>query len=175
MSLNEKSGSVLFEIDAYDLCWIDKSDDNPDDLCLHANAVAKIGTEIFEYNATVSATALYLLKTLTENHIIKTDNQMLPCCGHFIIANEELDNVDISGCPNGIDWSVEHDAEMVKITTESGAVTLVDETIYKEQVIQFADKIKAFYEKCSPKKFHDEFDKKGYIAFWNEWNKRRNA
>jgi len=47
--------------------------------------------------------------------------------------------------------------------------------IYQEQVIQFADKIKDFYDKCLPKKFNDEFDKKGYIAFWNEWNRRRNA
>jgi hypothetical protein len=170
------SGS--FEIDAYDLCWIDKSNDNPDDLCLHAHAVAKIGTEIFEYDAVVSATALFLLKTLTENHIIGTDNQMLPCCGHFIIANENLDNVEIGGCPSGIDWSVEHDTEMVKITTESGKVTSIDKTMYKEKVVKFADKIKAFYDNCSPKKISDipdEFEKNGYIAFWNEWNRRRNV
>jgi len=172
---SENSGSVLFEIDAYDLCWIDKSDDDPADLCLHARAVAKIGTEIFEYAVAVNATALFLLKTLTENHIIKAGNQMLPCCGHFIIANNELDNVEIGGCHNGIDWSVEHDEGMVKITTESGKVTLVDKMMYEEEVIKFADKIKTFYDNCSQKKFHDEFDKNGYIAFWNEWNRRRNT
>ena len=34
--------------------------------------------EKFHIDATVSATALYLLKTLTEEHIIYEDNQMLP-------------------------------------------------------------------------------------------------
>lgn len=34
--------------------------------------------EKFHIDATVSATALYLLTTLTEEHIIYEDNQMLP-------------------------------------------------------------------------------------------------
>lgn len=42
-----------------------KGVDNSDDICLHGETTVKIGSEIFKYNATVSATALYLLKTLT--------------------------------------------------------------------------------------------------------------
>lgn len=34
----------------------------------HAHAVARIGDETLEYEATVSATALYLLKSLREDH-----------------------------------------------------------------------------------------------------------
>ena len=49
-----------FQIDATELCWIDGSADNADDLCLHGHAVVTIGTERLEYGATVSATALYL-------------------------------------------------------------------------------------------------------------------
>ena len=62
---------------------------------------------------------------------------MLPCCGHFIIANEALDEVTISGCENGIDWSVIHKDNMVILELE------------------------------------DEFDRDGYVAFWNEWHRRR--
>lgn len=91
-----------FSIDSENFEWINGSKDDPEDLCLHGKAVAYIGKVKLEYNATVSATALYLLKTLTENHIINTDNQMLPCCGFFYIPNEELDNVVISG------WSQWH-------------------------------------------------------------------
>ena len=79
-----------------------------------------IGKCKFEYDATISATALYLLKTLTENHIINTDNQMLPCCGHLMIPKETLDNVTILGCPNGIDWSVIHDENSVILELEDG-------------------------------------------------------
>lgn len=87
-----------FEIDIKALCWINESKDDPDDLCLHGDVSVKIGNELFTYYATVSSTALYLLKSLTENHIIGQENQMLPCCGFTMLANEDLTNVDIIGC-----------------------------------------------------------------------------
>ena len=43
---------------------------------------------------------------------------MLPCCGHFLIANEELDNVVILGCPNGIDWAIKHNDDTIDIELE---------------------------------------------------------
>ena len=98
----------MFKIDAENLSWIG-GNDNPDDLCLHGDAIVKIGNEVFKYNTTVSATALYLLKTITENHIMNTDSKMLPCCVFFIEPNEDLTNVYILGCDDGIDWSVIHE------------------------------------------------------------------
>lgn len=71
----------VFKIMVENLEWINEEKDDPNDLCLHGDAVAKIGEEIFEYSATVSATALYLLKTLTQDHIINEENQMLPAAG----------------------------------------------------------------------------------------------
>ena len=56
-----------FQIDTTDLYWIDGSMDNPEDLCLHGHVITYIGEEKLEYDCTVSATALYLLKTLTED------------------------------------------------------------------------------------------------------------
>ena len=96
-----------FRIDA-DIFWWIKNDgaDDPDDFCLHGQVFAKIGDELFEYDATVSATGLYLLRTLMENRIIHDDQPMLPCCGHSMYANEDLSAVDIGGCPNGVDWVV---------------------------------------------------------------------
>lgn len=165
----------MFKIDVENLCWIDGSVDNSDDICLHGETTVKIGSQIFKYNATVSATALYLLKTLTENHIMHTSNQMLPCCGSFIIPNEDLTNVDICGCNNGIDWSVIHEDDCVKIVTESKNETIVSIHEYIEEVYKFTDKIESFYKKCTSKRLpYDDFEKNGYIAFWNEWNIRRN-
>ena len=51
----------MFSIDVTDLHWL-KDVPEKEDLCLHGHAVAKIGEEVFEYDATVSSTALYLLK-----------------------------------------------------------------------------------------------------------------
>ena len=66
-----------FRIDADNFCWIDGSADNADDLCLHGHAIVCVGDEQLEFDATVSATALYLLKTLTEEHIIHKELQIL--------------------------------------------------------------------------------------------------
>lgn len=164
-----------FSIDVNNLSWINGSKDDPEDLCLHGHAVVVIGDRRFEYDATVSATALYLLKTLEEDHVIHKDNQMLPCCGHFVVANDDLNNVAIIGCPNGIDWSVLHNNDnSVTIITDDGTEETVSLTNYKAEVYKFADKIEKFYSSCSPKVLpKDEFDRNGYIAFWNEWHRRR--
>ena len=164
----------MFKIDVYNLSWIDGKD-NPDDLCLHGDTVVKIGNEVFKYNSTVSATALYLLKTITEDHIINTDIQMLPCCGFFIEANEDLTNVNILGCDYGIDWSVIHENNYIKIITEGGNETIVNIDDYISEVYKFVDKVEDFYKSCKCKNIPcDEFERDGYIAFWNEWNIRRN-
>ena len=165
-----------FSIDADNLSWINGSKDDPEDLCLHGHAAATIGDRKFEYDAAVSAAALYLLKTIEENHIIHQDNQMLPCCGFFIVANEALDNVVIIGCPNGIDWSVLHNSDgFVTLVTDDGTEEVIPLADYKAEVYKFADKIESFYSSCSPKILpKDPFDRNGYIAFWNEWHRRRN-
>ena len=167
---------MSFSIRATDFKWIDGSKDNAADLCLHGHAIVCIGKNILEYDATISATALYLLKTLTENHIINTDNQLLPCCGFSIIPNDALDNVTIIGCDDGIDWSVIHDFNNVILELEDGSREYISIDDYKKEVFSFADKIEAFYKSCTPKILpKDKYTRNGYIAFWNEWHKRRNS
>lgn len=166
-----------FYITATDLEWINGEKDNPKDLCLHGHAVAKIGNEILEYDATVSATALYLLKTITEDHIMYEDNQMLPCCGHSMFLKEDgSGDVLICGCTNGIDWSVIHNKEDVKIITEFGNEIVISLDEYKKEVFKFADLIENFYNNCTEKILpKDTFERNVYIAFWKEWHRRRNC
>lgn len=76
-----------FTIDATDLAWLEGCEEA--DLCLHGHGTAVIGERTLTYDCTVSATALQLLKSLTEDHIPAGDNQMLPCCGHFLIPDEK--------------------------------------------------------------------------------------
>lgn len=165
----------IFKINYKKLYWITE-DDNGSDLCIHGDLIAKIGEETIEESCNVSATALYLLKSLTEDHIINEDNQMMPCCGHFRIANESLTNVTIIGCPYGTDWSIIHQGDTVRLITESGKETIVPILEYKNQVYKFVDEIEEYYKKSIPRIIpHDEFDRNGYIAFWNEWHRRRNS
>lgn len=167
---------MSFSICADNLAWIDGSKDNPEDLCLHGYAVVTIGNRKLEYDeATVSATALYLLRTLTEDHVMSQDNHMLPCCGHFMIPDEEPDSVTIFGCVYGVDWSVMHnDDGSVTLELEDGTKEKVAIEDYKDEVYRFADAIEDFYLSCSPKNLPEDIDNKnGYIAFWNEWHRRR--
>ncbi len=163
-----------FSIRVDNLQWIDGKKDDPFDLCLHGDAVATIGERVLKYHATVSATALYLLKTLTEDHIIYEDNQMLPCCGFSLFPNEAADNVVIIGCDNGIDWTVKHEGEEVVLILEDGTAERVPFAAYEKEVYAFADEIEAYYRSCSPKQVsEDPWEEKGYTAFWKEWHRRR--
>ena len=170
-----KKAMGKFSIDAAELEWINKAADDPEDLCLHGRATAVIGERELSYDeTTVSAAALYLLKTLTEDHIINEGNQLLPHCGFFLIPNKYLTDVVIEGCCYGVDWSVIHEGDKVRLVLKDGYEVSVPLKEYKAEVFRFADKIEAFYSACSPKKLpEDEFDRNGYTAFWNEWRRRR--
>jgi len=164
----------MFKIDATNLRWLEGM--NPEnDLCLHGNVVVIIGDERLEENsATVSAAALYLLRTLTKDHSRDRENPLIPCCGFSMYADEYMANVDIIGCPNGIVWSVVHVSDGVKITTENSTEITIEIGDYRNIVYSFADKIEDYYLQSSPKVLpNDEYDRDGYIAFWNEWHRRR--
>ena len=166
-----------FSINATNLRWINGKKDDVEDLCLHGHVVANIGNEVYEYDATVSATALYLLKSITENHIIHNDIQILPCCGFAMwLKNDGTEDVFICGCPNGVDWSIIHEKGIIKLITETGSETLIMLDEYKKEVFKFADLIEDFYKSSTPKILpENDLDREGYIAFWKEWHRRRNS
>ena len=101
-----------FDLKLLDIHWINDFDD-PTDLCAHGHIFVKIGDEVVadkdSLDVTVSATALYLMRTLKDNY--KKDDyesQLLPCCGHFMYADDNNDFVNICGCTSGIDWTIIH-------------------------------------------------------------------
>ena len=162
-----------FSIDFDNIGWLDGLEDDPGDYCAHAHAVALIGDETLQYEATVSATALYLLKSLTEDHRAHQEEQFLPCCGFNIFQkNDGSGDVVILGCPNGIDWDLVHSGDTVILTTESGAQTVVPFGEYRKEVLAFADKVEAFYRSQPPRKPAAD-DAAAYQAFWEEWHRRR--
>ena len=166
----------LFKIKADKFEWIGGGVDDPQDRCLHGHVKAQFGDTVLEDIGTVSATALYLLKTLTEDKVMAHhDIQMISCCGHFLIANSELTEVQISGCDTGTDWSTIHEGNSVRLILPSGQEEVVTLREYQYEVLDFAKSVKQFYDACTPKEIpKDEFDRHGYTAFWNEWQRRYN-
>ena len=165
----------IFKIDVDNMYWIGGAADDPNDLCLHGDVRVQIGDTLLEDSGTVSSTALYLLKTLTQDKIMSEfDIQMIPCCGHSLFANNNLTEVTVSGCDKGTDWTTLHSGEFIKLILPNGKETTVSLADYAKEVFAFVDKVEAFYNTCSPKILpNNEFDRNGYIAFWNEWHRRR--
>ncbi|HLP94899.1 MAG TPA: hypothetical protein VK168_12730 [Saprospiraceae bacterium] len=171
--------TLHFDIKILDLHWI-KDVDDPTDLCAHGHVLVKIGNEIIadkdSLDVTLSATALHLMRTLKENYK-KGDYscQLLPCCGHFIMADEHKGIANIIGCPNGIDWTIIHTKDnKVKHISERGNEAIIDKEQYAKLVWAFADQVENFYKTSKPKILPtDDVEKRGYLSFWNEWRTLR--
>ena len=168
-----------FDIKLLDIHWI-KNVDDPTDLCAHGHVFVKIGKEVVAdkdtFDIALSSTALYLMRTI--KHDYKKDDfasQLLPCCGHFIIADTDTDFVTIMGCNSGIDWTIIHtDNNKIKHISDSGNEITIDIEEYKKLVFAFADQVEKFYSDSRPKTIpSDDFDKKGYLTFWKEWRNLR--
>ncbi|MGL4582101.1 MAG: hypothetical protein ACRCVU_03855 [Flavobacterium sp.] len=168
-----------FIIKVSNLHWI-KNTDEEYDLCAHGDVFLQIGYEVVSnehtLDVTVSATALYLLRSLTENlNEHNHDSQLIPCCGHFMYFDEN-ERLVIGGCPSGIDWTIEHinDTE-IKHTSDKGTEVIINKDEYREIVYAFADEVQNFYRESKSKILPtDEFSRDGYLGFWKEWNRLRN-
>lgn len=170
-----------FIIKILDLHWIEDVDD-PTDLCAHGHVFVKIGNEVIadkdSLDVTLSSTALYLMRTLNNDY--KKGNyasQLLPCCGHFFMADEGNDYVNIMGCPSGIDWTIIHTADnKIKHISDSGHEVTIDKKTYLKIVVDFVGQVENFYKSSLPKTIPtDDFDKRGYLTFWKEWRNLRNG
>ena len=75
-----------------------------------------------------------------------------------------------------MDWSTVHTENGVKIILPSGQEEEIEMESYKTEVFAFADSVETYYNACSPKELpNDDFRINGYVAFWNEWHRRRKA
>lgn len=161
-----------FRIKVDGLRWIDGDPENTDDLCAHGRVSLKIGGHFREYDACVSASALYLLKSLGRDHVFGGEEQLVPCCGHCLIPHERDEfgeTCDIAGCPNGIDWTVRHDGEFVRLVLGGNESVSLPFDEYKSEVFSFSDEVKAFYDASLPRDASREFVAGGWCAFLVEW------
>jgi len=170
----------MFSIVAENLHWLGDTDaeraDSPGDTCLHGDVTAIIGGETLFYECSASATALFLLRSLYEDHDFNEWDKILPCCGMIDFVNEETGYVVLINCCNGKDWTVFHKGDFIELTTESGVKEMLHINDYKRVVFDFVDKIEAFYKNCNEKNISEFGDaaQNAYRSFWNEWHMLRN-
>ena len=142
------------------------------DYCVHGKVVFKIdGCNLSNDDSDwcVSASAYRFLRSLFENHFLGAEEQMIPCCGHFLIPSQDKTSVTISGCPNGIDFDVIHEDNNIIIRNQDGATYTTTFEDYKAAVLPYAKQIEEFYHQNPPRQFEDQFDQDGFSAFCNEW------
>lgn len=172
--------SNKFSIEITEMHWLFKEDIHAD-LCAHGKVKVQIGEELIagirdDEDWTISSTALFLLRTLERNHTKEEQvgDYLIPCCGHFFVFENDMKEVYVGSCANGIDWEVIHENGNIKLKTENGEETLIEFDHYKSEVLKFVDKVERFYIESGEKKISsDETERKGYLEFWNEWKRRK--
>lgn len=169
-----------FIIDFENGHWIrDDGQDDPDDLCLHGTAIVRIGEVILrEEDVNLTVSAMIFLRTLTEDHESwsfasgRDGCQMLPEGGFSWFANDPQ-NVHFSGTPWGLDWTIRHDGNMMRMTLPDGQTVELTAKDYCSEVFRFADRIEAVYRRCLSKNLPaDPVEREGCFAFANEWTRR---
>ena len=168
-----------FELRLLSLQWLEGMPEE-EDWCAHGQVAVRLGHRVLSGETdtwTVSAAALFLLRTLAADHTAEhpVGDQLLPCCGFTMWPETTSDSVLVLGCPNGVDWWVEHRGQQVQLTASGGETVLLSFDAYRAQVLAFADEIEAFYQRSAPKEVPaDAQDEEGHELFWLKWHRRRN-
>src|SRR5262249_47389252 len=159
------------------LHWIKGDSDDPKDLCAHAGIEFCVGKDSLvspnDGDWTVSAAALYLLRTLSKPHTKSSPvgDHLFPCCGFAMFDVEGQEDVFICGCPSGIDFQVIREGNEVVLTGPTGEEHRAPWPAWRKVVCKFSDAVKAFYAASSPKQPYNEEDAKGFQKFMAEWKK----
>ncbi|MDB4766848.1 hypothetical protein OAG71_04090 [bacterium] len=161
------------------LHWIkDDGKDDPKDLCAHSPVRLEINGDTLvapeDGDATVSAAALYLLRTLEADHtkLNPVGDQLFPCCGHGMFDTGDADVV-ISGCPNGSEVFVERLGDITRLTTPAGVSYEVPNDEWRGAVHDFSDAVLDFYKQSASKTPHDDEQSAGFAKMMCEWKRRR--
>ena len=162
------------------LCWIKGASDDPKDLCAHGDVEFRIDDEVLLATTgkglTVSAAALYLLRTLSVPHSQRNPvgDHLFPCCGFTMLDLPGQDDVAICGCPGGEDFEVLHEAggTGVVVRAADGREWQIGWPEWRGGVFRFADCVSDFYAACLPKQPTQE-DAPGLKKFLDEWQRRR--
>ena len=175
----------MITLEALDLQWVHGPEDDPEDQCAHGRVRFELNETVFvtpqDGQWTVSAAALYLLRTLELSHTkdqrVAEANFLFPCCGFTVWPDEgSRFGVTCMGCLSGIDLEVIHEDDHVRISAEDGRAETVTLEEWSAAVIRFADQVRGYHDESSPKRQpEDDDDREGWSLFWREWETRRGS
>ena len=173
----------MITLEAIEMQWIRGEGDDPLDLCAHGRVRFEIDDAVFVRPEdgvwTVSAAALYLLRTLEHEHTAKHSvaqyNFIFSCCAHACwLAGDGEFKVICMGCNKGIDIDVRFAGISVEIGGLGGKRKVVQAPEWQAAVFQFVDQVYSFYDRSDSKVApSDPQDAEGWDAFWTEWHRRR--
>lgn len=160
--------------------WIKDQGDDPEDLCAHGHVEFVVNGDTFldgsaEQSYTLSAAGLYLLRTIEQDHLpndrVTHENYLFPCCGFNAWPAGENGELVIFGCNIGVEVWVRHISDHQIELTLDKKTALVGRTEWVKAVVCFAEQVKDFYARSSPKvEIEDDFDKQGWEMLWSEYN-----
>jgi hypothetical protein len=160
------------------LRWIKGAADDPADLCAHGDFVFRIGKDTLSdglrgRELTLSAAALYLLRTLMQQHTQAhpVGDHLFPCCGFSMFEVPGKEDVLLFGCPNGQDFEILH-RDGVVVRSADGGEWQISWPEWRGAVFGFADRVSEFYAYCSEKQPSPD-DAAGFKKFMAEWERRR--
>lgn len=163
------------------LSWIKGAADDPADICAHGHVDFRVDDDQLidperDMEVTVSAAALYLLRTLDREHTKQSQvgEQLFPCCGFVMYDEGTSPDVLIIGCPSGIDFEVRHGPgrDHVVVRAGDGREWRIASPDWQSAVFSFADAVSDFFATASPKTPSAE-DEPGFRKFVAEWQCRR--
>ena len=166
---------------ATQLNWINGQADDPMDQCAHGRVGLTIdGKTIYrtgDEDITVSASCLYLLRTIEDDHTaelsVSEGNWLFPCCGFNLFPNQGRYKVCCMGCNTGTDVFVKHIGSDVVLTRDDQEVR-TSKAEWKSAVLSLVEQVETFYAQCTPKvEMDNTLDLEGWGLFWEEWAARK--
>lgn len=164
----------MFKLEILDKYWLPGQPEETD-LCVHGNVRICIGNAVLEDDVSLSASALHLLRSVTQDHVPDEFAKLFPTDG-FCWTPDGQGSIYLGGCPNGgFDGCVTHEGDVVCIALENLPPVRIPSEEYRAEVLGFADKVEDFFRQSKSKRVSDELDKLWYPLFWDEWRCRRAA
>lgn len=168
---------TTFALKTLELRWLDGQPDETD-LCAHGIVRICLGAHTLEGEVSMSASALHLLRTVSDDHAPDELAKLFPTDGFCWTPAGSASPYPIylGGCPNGgFDGTVLHEEGFVRIALENLPEVRVPLEDYRAEVFRFADEVEALFRRSRPKVVTDALDKLWYPLFWKEWHSIRYA
>lgn len=173
----------MLALEPIDPHWLESEDDPRDDQCAHGHVRFEIDGTILvsreDGELTLSAAALFLLRTLEHDHTAQSPvtegSQLFPCCGFNVWLCGDRFPVMILGCPTGVDVEVRHVDGLVEFARGAKRAHVVLPE-WERAVLSFVSSVEEFYSRSKVRNpIQNPEDAEGWEAFWGEWRARRDA